>query len=311
MKNVLKLTPLIIRLITFAVWLLLAAEMLFLLLPRTVLDLRATRFLFSIADQPTFDGQALGAGIILAMLLIEAYGLFALWWLALRCTTKTIKEVPAYIWIGVAFSVLSMLNFVMPILWALVAIPLFSTAKIMGKLQIALFIVTATAFAVMYGRGKWVQANDQQDAPAQSADLTNKEHRPLLRKKWQRGLIVTLIISIGAIMLIPAKPQPPLTLEQAMNLNFRVSIKGAPFDTPVNYHHTEYSYFKKWPRPPQGQIDGTERREVDYIKVTALLPDMSPYSAENAAEFEKPGGGKDGKDFVWGGEKSGFIKCFS
>lgn len=291
------------RLIYFAIWLLLAAEILFLLLPRTVLDLRATRFLFSITNQPTFDGQALGTGILLVMLSIEAYSLFALWWLALRCTTKAIKEVPAYIWIGVAFSVLSMLNFVLPVLWTLVAIPLFSTAKIMGKLQFASLIVTATAFAVMYVRGKLVQGNDPLNSLAKTDDLTTKERNPLLSKKWKRGLIAILIISIGAAMLIPAKSQPPLTLEQAMNLRFRVSVKGAPFDIPVNYHYNEYSYFKKWPQPTQGEIDKVERKQVDNIKVTGLLPDMAPYTAVNAAEFEKPGWGKK-VSILFGQEKN-------
>lgn len=92
-------------------------------------------------------------------------------------------------------------------------------------------------------------------------------------------------------MLTPIKPQTPLTLEQAKNLSFRVSVKGIPFDIPVNYHYNEYSYFKKWPQPTQGEIDGTERKSVDVIKVTALLPDMAPYTSENAAEFEKRGGG--------------------
>lgn len=280
------------RLIYLFIWLLLAVEMLFLLLPRTILDLRVFRFFIVVNDQPAFEGQVLGMGILLGIMAVELYSLFALWWLALRCTTKAIKEVPAYIWIGVAFSVLSMLNFVLPVLWTLVAIPLFSTAKIMGKLQFASLIVTATAFAVMYVRGKLVQGNGPLNSLAKTDDLTTKERNPLLSKKWKCGLIAVLIISIGATMLIPAKPQPPLTLEQAMNLNFRVSVKGAPFDVPVNYHYNEYSYFKKWPHPPQGQIDGTERREVDYIKVTALLPDIAPYTAENAAEFEKPGWGK-------------------
>jgi hypothetical protein len=294
---------LISRLITYAIWLLLGAEMLLLLLPRTVLDLRVLRFFFSVNDRPVFEGQALGMGILLGVMAVELFSLFSLWWLTLRCMKTTIKGIPSYIWIGVVFSVASMLNFVLPVLWTLVAIPLFSTAKIMGKLQVASLIVTATAFAVMYVRGKLIQGNDPLNSLAKTDDLTTKERNPLLSKKWKRGLIAVLIISIGATMLIPAKPQPPLTLEQAMKLNFRVSVKGAPFDIPVNYHYNEYSYFKKWPRPPQGQIDGTERREVDYIKATALLPDMAPYTAENAAEFEKPGGGKTVR-ILFGEEKN-------
>jgi len=37
------------------------------------------------------------------------------------------------------------------------------------------------------------------------------------------------------------------------------------------------------------EVHGVTRREVDYIVITALLPDMEPYTEENAAEFEKPG----------------------
>ncbi len=114
----------------------------------------------------------------------------------------------------------------------------------------------------------------------------------IARWKWQLGLVAVLIISVGIFLLKPAKPEPPLTLEQAKNLSFRVSIKGVPFDVPVNYHYTQYSYFKIWPRPPQNQIDKVERKEIDYIKVAALLPDMLPYTEENAAEFETSGWGK-------------------
>ena len=100
-----------------------------------------------------------------------------------------------------------------------------------------------------------------------------------------------VFVGIGSVFTL-AKPQANLTLEQAAKLKFRVSVKHAPFDIPVNYSYTDYSYLKKWPHPSQGEINGTERREVDYIKVIALLPDMSPYTSENAAEFEAPGWGK-------------------
>jgi len=278
--------------IYFFIWLLLATEMFFLLLPRTVLDLRAINFFLTLKDQPTSAGLNFGIAIIVVMMLIEVYSLFALWWLALRCTTRTIKEVPVYIGIGVALSVVAMLNFVLPIIWALVAIPLFSTAGIMGKLQLASLIVVATTFAVMYWRGKWVQANNQRGLPSQAADLNTAKSKPKRSKKWKFGLVFALIIAAGSFVLITSKPQVPLTLEEAMKLRFRASVQGAAFDIPVNYHHTQYSYFKEWPRPTQGELDKEERRKVDVIKVTALLPEMSPYTLENAAEFEKPGWGK-------------------
>jgi len=273
------------------IWLLLGAEMLFLLLPRTVLDLRAISFFLTLKDQPATVGLNVGISILVVMLLIEAYSLIALWWLALRCNSSTIDELPAFIGIGAAFGVVSMLNFVLPIIWALVAIPLFSIAGIMGKLQFAPLIVTATAFAVMYWRSKMVQTVAAESPALQQVGSLTSGKSPARGNKFQY-ILVGLGIAAGFFLFGESKPQPPLTLEQVKSLNFRVSVKGAPFNTPVNYHYTDYSYFKKWPRPTQGEIDKVERRAVDYIKVTALLPDMAPYTVENAAEYEKPGWGK-------------------
>lgn len=280
------------RLTIFFIWLLLAAEMLFLLLPRTVLDFRAINFFLTLKDQPSLVGLNFGILILVVMMLIEACSLFALWWLTIRCTTRTISELPVFIGIGVALSVLSMFNFVLPIIWALVAIPLFSTPGIMGKLQFAPLIVIATTFAIMYWRGKLVQANNQSGSPTQAADLNKAKSKPKLNKKWKFGLVFALIIAAGSFILISSKPQAPLSLQEAMTLRFRASVKGAAFDMPVNYHYVQYSYFKEWPRPTQGELDKVERRDVDVIKVTALLPDMSPYTLESAAEFETPGWGK-------------------
>ncbi|MBA4382290.1 MAG: hypothetical protein C0406_06965 [Sideroxydans sp.] len=117
------------KLLQYGLWAILVAEMLFLLLPRTVLDLRVINFFITANDQPAFEGQVLGMGILMGMMAIELFGLFTLWWLALRCTKTTIKEIPVYIGIGAAISVAWMVNFVLPILWALVAIPLFTTPK--------------------------------------------------------------------------------------------------------------------------------------------------------------------------------------
>ncbi|MFH0934432.1 MAG: hypothetical protein V1879_04445 [Pseudomonadota bacterium] len=124
------------------------------------------------------------------------------------------------------------------------------------------------------------------------------------RKPDAAPVLFTLLFLGAAWFLWQAlKPEPPLTLEQAKSLNFRASVKGAAFDIPVNYHYTQYSYFKVWPRPTPGEINGTVRREADYIKVAALLPDMAPYTEENAAEYEKPGWGKKVK-MMLGHEKN-------
>lgn len=292
LQKTIRIKSLSSRLFAYAIWLLLCAEMLFLLLPRTVLDLRVIGFFISANDQPAFEGQVLGTALLSGMMAIELFGVFALWWLALRCMKTAIKDIPPYIWIGIIAGIVSMLNFILPILWTLVSVPLFWEHRAMGKLQIALPVIVVTTFAVMYWRGKLAQGGEGQGSPAVPAGSDIKDHNPKFGKKWQRGLIAIIAISTGVIMLTTAKPQAPLTLEQATSLSFRVSVKGIPFDIPVNYHYNEYSYFKKWPQPTQGEIDGTERRAVDVIKVTALLPDMAPYTSESAAEFEKRGGGK-------------------
>lgn len=280
------------RLLHFVFWAILIAEMLFLLLPRTVLDSRVMSFFITAGNQLTHEELDLGMGLLLGMMAVELFSMFTLWWLTLRCMKTTLNELPSYIWIGAALSVVWMVNFMLPILWALVATPLFSTPKQMGMLQAASLIVTATAFAIMYWRGKQLQSNTPPTGSALIEESATLQHWYMPNKKWQRGIFVVLLSVIGVTLLMPATPQAELTLEDAAKQRFSVSVKGVPFDIPVNYHYTEYSYFKKWPRPSRGEIEGTERRKVDFIKVTALLPDMSPYTAENAVEFEKPGWGK-------------------
>jgi len=89
-----------------------------------------------------------------------------------------------------------------------------------------------------------------------------------------------------------------MTLEEVKTLKFHVSVEGVAFDVPVNYSHSEYAMFKAWPRPPQAQVEGRVRPKVDVIKITALLPDMEPYTEANAVEFEKPGWGKQVKVYM-------------
>lgn len=281
------------KLLQYGLWSILVAEMLILLLPRTILDLRVINFFISANDQPAFEGQVLGMGILSVMMAIELFGLFTLWWLALRCTKTTINEIPTYIGIGAAISVAWMLNFILPILWALVAIPLFATPKQFWLLQGASLIVTATAFAIMYWRGKQIQRNGQ----LPDASLAAEAHKDKNNSKWQRGLIAVVVVAMAGYVFIQPASKPYLTLEEASKLHYPVSVKGAPFDIPLT--HTRNGdpikgggYFNTWESPTQGELDGTERKEVDYIKVVALLPDMSPYTIENAAEFDRRGWGR-------------------
>lgn len=83
-----------------------------------------------------------------------------------------------------------------------------------------------------------------------------------------------------------------MSIEDAKNLEFRVSVGGVAFDVPVNYHHQDYELLRQWPRPPDGQLEGRERTPVDYIRIYALLPDMAGYTESNAREFDTPGWGR-------------------
>jgi hypothetical protein len=108
-------------------------------------------------------------------------------------------------------------------------------------------------------------------------------------------------ILVAAMLLTSAcwaKETRPMTPEEVKTLKFRVSVEGVAFDVPVNYHHEEFAMLKVWPRPSQAQVEGRERPKVDVIKITALLPDMEPYTEANAAEFNKPGWGKQVKVYM-------------
>lgn len=113
----------------------------------------------------------------------------------------------------------------------------------------------------------------------------------------QRTLIYkTAIFSLLQILLtstcVAKEKQPPLSLEEAKHLKFRVSLEGVPFDVPVTYAHSEYVMFKHWPIVPEEQIEGRLRPNVDWIKLTALLPNIDPYTEEKSAEFDRVGWGK-------------------
>lgn len=106
----------------------------------------------------------------------------------------------------------------------------------------------------------------------------------------QLFLIVTVLMTISACSA--KEKSPPMSLEEASHLKFRVSVEGVPFDVPVTYAHSEYVMFKSWPRVPKEQTEGKSRPQVDSVKITALLPDIEPYTEKNAAEFDKLGYGK-------------------
>lgn len=106
-------------------------------------------------------------------------------------------------------------------------------------------------------------------------------------------LVLAVIASLALVPAYSAKVPNPMTPEELATLKFRVSVEGIAFDVPANYHYSEFEMYREWPRPPKAQVEGKERTKVDVIKITALLPDLSPYTEENAAEFRAPGLGKE------------------
>lgn len=84
----------------------------------------------------------------------------------------------------------------------------------------------------------------------------------------------------------------PLTLEEAGRLTLNAKVAGVPFNVPITYTFSDFKQGGEWPHPTKERLEGKFRPGVDVIKVTALLPDFSPYTAQNARDFEELGWGK-------------------
>lgn len=84
----------------------------------------------------------------------------------------------------------------------------------------------------------------------------------------------------------------PLTLEEAGRLTLNAKVEGVPFNVPITYTFSDFKQGGEWTHPTKERLQGKVRPEVDVIKVTALLPDFSPYTAQNAKDFEELGWGK-------------------
>lgn len=79
-----------------------------------------------------------------------------------------------------------------------------------------------------------------------------------------------------------------ISLEEAKKISFRVSMDGVNFDVPLVYNFNGYNLqLHGWGSVPQRHIDGKKRPIVDFIKIDAILPELSPVSDENLAQFEK------------------------
>ena len=79
-----------------------------------------------------------------------------------------------------------------------------------------------------------------------------------------------------------------INLAEAKEINFRVSMDSVNFDVPLVYNFKGYKQqLHGWGSVQQKKIKGKERPAVDFIKIDAMLPDLSPLRPENLAQFEK------------------------
>ncbi|CAH1081838.1 conserved hypothetical protein [Candidatus Nitrotoga sp. 1052] len=79
-----------------------------------------------------------------------------------------------------------------------------------------------------------------------------------------------------------------INLAEAKKINIRVSMDDVNFDVPLVYNFKGYNQqLRGWGNVPQKQIEGKKRLAVDFIKIDAILPDLSPLREENLAQFEK------------------------
>ena len=79
-----------------------------------------------------------------------------------------------------------------------------------------------------------------------------------------------------------------ISLEEAKKISIRVSMDDVNFDVPLVYNFKGYNQqLRGWGNVPQKQIEGKKRLAVDFIKIDALLPDLSPLREDNLAQFEK------------------------
>lgn len=85
--------------------------------------------------------------------------------------------------------------------------------------------------------------------------------------------------------------QAPITYEEAVRQKFRVSLEGIHFDIPSVYSYYDYKRKKSWPRVPADQLNGSVRKEIDFIKIIVVMPDMEGFTRENSSKFEEKGWG--------------------
>lgn len=79
-----------------------------------------------------------------------------------------------------------------------------------------------------------------------------------------------------------------INLAEAQKINIRVSMDDVNFDVPLVYNFNGYSQqLRGWGNVPKKPIEGKKRLAVDFIKIDAILPDLSPLGEDNLAQFQK------------------------
>ena len=106
---------------------------------------------------------------------------------------------------------------------------------------------------------------------------------------WQQLPVWSeIVLYRGKIKQSTIPQRKVISLAEANEINFRVSMDGVNFDVPLVYNFKEYNQqLRGWGGVPQKQIEGKKRLAVDFIKIDGILPDISPLRKENLAQFEK------------------------
>ena len=105
---------------------------------------------------------------------------------------------------------------------------------------------------------------------------------------WSCLLIMLASLALGGC----ERRREPLTLVEASQMTLTSKIEGVSFAVPLTYFVKDYKLGGEWPRPPRQASDASKHKSVDVLKITALLPDLAPYSEFNKDEFESTARGR-------------------
>ncbi len=102
------------------------------------------------------------------------------------------------------------------------------------------------------------------------------------------GLVVLVILFFPFFDIASDKPYG-ISTEEAQRTYEYLRLGEESFDVPLTYSYRSFGKFeeeKRWSPP------NSRRKKVDVISIQGLMPDMAPYSEENAVEFDRLGWGK-------------------